>query len=123
MRAGWRVRAAVALAGEVVSERARQVTKWGQQDHPDACPTLLGRPVVSHQRLAEGVEIPTADRAKFITETAARQGRLHWSAILVEEVAEAVDAIGHDAELRAELIQVAAVALAWVEAIDRRQTP
>lgn len=54
---------------------------------------------------------------------------LTWNAILMEEVGEAAQEIltnqfgaignGHG-DLREELIQVTAVALAWVEAIDRR---
>ena len=32
-----------------------------------------------------------------------------------------IEAIGDAAALRAELVQVAAVAVAWVEALDRRQ--
>jgi NTP pyrophosphatase (non-canonical NTP hydrolase) len=50
-----------------------------------------------------------------------------WLAILTEEVGEAAQAVLHDkfggkaaGELRWELIQVAAVAVAWIEAIDKR---
>lgn len=39
--------------------------------------------------------------------------------MLLEEVAEAF-AESDDARLRAELVQVAAVAQAWIESIDRR---
>jgi len=49
-----------------------------------------------------------------------------WLTVLTEEVGEAAQevllATSHDASrigLRAELIQVAAVAVAWIEAIDR----
>jgi NTP pyrophosphatase (non-canonical NTP hydrolase) len=45
-----------------------------------------------------------------------------WLAVLTEEVGEVANAIiEHDktsAELRAELVQVAAVACAWIEALD-----
>lgn len=54
---------------------------------------------------------------------------LTWLAILTEEVGEAAQEIltnqfgavgnGHG-DLREEVVQVAAVALAWVEALDRR---
>lgn len=50
-----------------------------------------------------------------------------WVAILTEEVGEVAQAAlhrhfgGKACDLRAELIQVAAVAVAFVEAIDRRQ--
>lgn len=49
------------------------------------------------------------------------QVRPSWALILLEEVSEAVEAIGDATALRAELVQVAAVATAWAEAIDRRQ--
>ena len=47
-----------------------------------------------------------------------------WLAILVEEVGEAARAVLNNAsdgpqDLRAELVQVAAVACAWVEWLDR----
>ena len=46
-----------------------------------------------------------------------------WLAILHEETGEAATGIleGDEENLRAELVQVAAVAVAWVEAIDRRR--
>jgi len=107
---------------DIRDERAAQHRKWGQQDHPDGAIRLVARingsPV---EWLAEDLEIPTAPRAKANCDAAARAGRLHWSVILVEEVAEAVDAIGDYEALRAELVQVAAVAVAWIEAIDRRK--
>lgn len=50
-----------------------------------------------------------------------------WNAILGEEVGEVAQAlIDHEfkgtdhKDVRAELVQVAAVAVAWIEAIDRR---
>jgi NTP pyrophosphatase (non-canonical NTP hydrolase) len=50
-----------------------------------------------------------------------------WHAILTEEIGEVSQAILHDrfggaaaGTVRAELVQVAAVALAWIECIDRR---
>lgn len=74
---------------DVLDERDRQDSKFGQQNHLD----------------------------------------LTWLAILSEEVGEASQEIltnqfgsvgnGHG-DLREEVVHVAAVALAWVEAIDRR---
>ena len=78
---------------EVRRERKNQDLKWGQQDHGD----------------------------------------FEWVSILTEEVGEAAtDAneanfpsgrnVGDYSLLRSELLQVAAVAVAWVEAIDRRMS-
>jgi hypothetical protein len=44
---------------------------------------------------------------------------LEWNAILVEEVGEVSKAIQEREGLREELVQVAAVALQWIEMIDR----
>lgn len=44
-----------------------------------------------------------------------------WLTILIEEVGEtAMAMLDHDGTTREELIQVAAVALAWLECIDRQ---
>lgn len=103
---------------EVARERSRQDAKWGTQNHPLVDPVLLHRP---HTRMAEEFEIPTALRATQLCQGAAARGEVTWAHILVEEVAEFVAAAQHDqAEARAELVQVAAVAIAAVEAIDRR---
>jgi hypothetical protein len=71
------------VADEVLTERARQDQKWGQQNHDDPL----------------------------------------WLAILAEEFGEvAKDVVENQvaAGVREELIQTAAVCIAWVEAIDRR---
>ncbi|MER6951259.1 hypothetical protein ABT294_45315 [Nonomuraea sp. NPDC000554] len=57
--------------------------------------------------------------ASALAEAAAR-GELSWRHILHEEVLEAF--AEDDPELlRAELVQVAAVAVKWVQALDRRR--
>lgn len=82
----------IEVLDEVQRERVKQDRKWGQQNHVGA----------------------------------------HWLAILMEEVGEAaqcvckadIPPVSHDTSvwrqgLRDELIQVAAVAVAWIEAHDR----
>lgn len=98
---------------DVARERRRQDAKWGQQNHPDGT-----GPGVYWQFY----DYPAAELAGIIrraTQEAFAQGKGTWRDILNEEVAEAF-AEDDPAKLRAELIQVAAVAAAWVEAIDRR---
>ena len=92
------------VLADVRRERERQDARWGQQDHEDG--TSLG--------YAAG-----ADEARQAYEEAAAAGRVTWSDILHEEVCEAF-AETDPVKLRAELLQVAAVACAWVECIDRR---
>lgn len=105
---------------EVAAERARQASKWGPQDYPSLCQALLQRDGgCSPNRMAEEYEIPSESRAKFLCDTAFDRGEGTYAHVLVEEVSEAVCAMD-DATIRGELVQVAAVAVAWVEAIDRR---
>lgn len=109
---------------EVAVERIRQTMKHGDQRHlPDGTgPT--GRLVMDDVYLRRhGVgRADLAEWAKGRTDAAAQQGgdgSVTFEHILTEEWAEAM-AESNPARLRAELIQVAAVAVQWVEAIDHR---
>lgn len=93
---------------EIAAERGKQDAKWGEQNHPDG----TGRNLAPHLR----------DSARNAREQAAAEGRLTWTHVLREEFAEAY-AETDPAKLRAELVQVAAVAVAWIQAIDRRTAP
>lgn len=94
----------VNVLGDILRERVQQDAKWGEQNHPDG----TGR---------DGdADMAKLDRAKC---KANAPDEDNWRDILQEEVSEAF-AETHPSALRAELIQVAAVAAAWVEAIDRR---
>lgn len=90
---------------DVAEERFRQDAKWGQQNHPDG----TGTPGDEYQAL----------RARAVCESAFAAGDGTWRHILTEEFREAM-AEDNVANLREELVQLAAVAVAWVEAIDRR---
>lgn len=118
-------RAAVteAVLQEVRRERARQDAKWGEQNHPDAHPVLLSRDGgVTPRRLAEEHGVPTGTRARQMCQTAGARGEVSFMHILVEEIGEALDevALGDASALREELVQSAAVLVAWIEGIDRR---
>lgn len=101
---------------DVVAERARQDEKWGEQNHPD------GTGPVSEPLhwLVTTNAAHLAVQATYDTDLHAGQGDVTWTHILLEEVFEALAEEDHD-KLRVELIQVAAVATQWVEAIDRRE--
>lgn len=91
---------------DIVDERDAQIHKWGEQHNSDG--------TGSHTFVAE---------AKFRRdrcEAAFSAGKGTWKDILLEEVWEAM-AERNPAKLRAELIQVAAVAVSWVEDLDSRQ--
>jgi hypothetical protein len=59
------------------------------------------------------------DQMRRLCDLASQEGRLTHAHILEEEVAEAL-AETDPAKLREELVQVAAVAVKWIEEIDRR---
>lgn len=88
---------------EVLSERQRQDDRWGEQNHPNGTDKSYGSLALA---------------AKTECEAAHRIGVLTYADILKEEFWEAMSE--EDPErLREELIQVAAVAVAWVEKLDR----
>lgn len=97
----------IKVLNEIRIERSKQDTKWGEQNHPD------GTMRYGH------MELQAVLNAKRSCEVLAAAGKLTWRDILGEEIAEAY-AEKDPANLRAELVQVAAVAVAWIEAIDRR---
>jgi hypothetical protein len=109
---------------EVAVERARQDAEWGEQNHPDLDPHDIDRIVRNEYAFrADRWKQINARRAKEGCEVAYRgpaESCTAWDGVLLEEVYEAL-AESDTAKLRAELIQVAAVAVAWVEAIDRRE--
>jgi len=88
---------------EIYNERANQDLKWGTQNHP------------------MGASYGLRDSCRAVQEAcdkAAEEGTLTWMLILDEEVTEASCEVD-PARMREELVQVAAVAVAMIEAIDR----
>lgn len=104
---------------EVLEERQRQHEKWGFQNHPLVDDVLRQRNPPDPERMAEEYEIPTGDRAKFLCDLRHSRGDGTWADILVEELSEFVEAATLRTNAREELVQVAAVAVAAIEAIDR----
>jgi hypothetical protein len=108
----------------VRDEREAQDRKWGEQNHPDYDPHDIPEVVRSEYAFrAERWKEINAQRAESGCEVKARRpdaACTAWDGVLLEEVYEAL-AETDPAKLRAELIQVAAVAMTWAEAIDRRQ--
>lgn len=91
---------------EVNVERDRQEAKWGQQNHPngDVRPSDDNKRAALYAKARCQKNTPEQD---------------NWRDIMDEEITEAYEC-SNDADLRKELVQVAAVAVAWIEAIDRR---
>ena len=93
------------ILGQIAGERIRQHEKWGEQNHPDG----TGAKWYQTQ----------ANAAKARCQQNVQAGVCTYRDILIEEVYEAL-AERDPLALRQELIQVAAVCVQWVQAIDRR---
>lgn len=111
--------ATLQVINDVLDEREKQDAKWGEQNHPNGTgPRTLPMPYASGSWSAQ----MAAERLTVLTNCAAQVGLITWLHILREEVFEAF-AESDPAKLRTELIQVAAVAVQWAEAIDRSSSP
>lgn len=106
---------------EVGEERVRQDQKWGDlSGTPDgtgplSLPLTIPGWVVGQMPLA----VTLAQMFTQRTDLHARTGELTMADIILEEVFEAMAEDDAD-KLRKELIQVAAVAVAWCEYLDTR---
>lgn len=95
---------------QVAGEMAAQDAKWGRQDH--IMVPRRGGPDDPLRHLIASAEVARAACQ------ARGKGEDTWAHILIEEVAEFCDADSmHD--MRAELVQVAAVAHQAIAALDR----
>ncbi len=92
------------VIGDILRERKKNRERWGVQDYPDGT-----------REQYEYLAIEAREDCQEATE----HGHVTWSDVLREEVFEAF-AETDSIKLRAELVQVAAVCVAWIEAIDRR---
>jgi hypothetical protein len=90
---------------DIAEERVRQDLKWGIQHYPD------GTNPYAYKRLA--------DNARAKCDLAAENKQLMWIDILLEEMYEAF-AEKDWPYIRKELVQAAAVIVAWVEDGDSR---
>lgn len=96
---------------EVAEERARQDARWGEQNHSDAA------------GYGDIDLVKSAMEARQVNQKLIQAKTMSWAAILGEEVAEVFDELNvDDKNLREELIQTAAVCVAWIQAIDRRNS-
>ncbi len=113
------------VISEVMRERQRQDAKWGEQNHPDFVQVhdlQTGEnkgPIPIPQRF-NYYGIPTEDDAKNDCEDSFKRGKGNWGHILIEEISESFGTTD-EAKLEEELIQSAAVIVAWVQCIRRRR--
>ena len=96
---------------EISQERENQIEKWGNTSHPSVNTMIL-----PHNSL----EIPSESRARFLCQTAFKNGYGTWAHILSEEFSEVVFAKNEELR-RKELVQLAACCVAWIKDIDNQQ--
>lgn len=107
----------VSVCVEILKERTRQDSKWGaDRDHPSISLVLDVTHATEARKCAE-YGIPSPALARHECDQAGTN--VTWAHIAVEEMSEAVGA-STEAGRREELVQLAAVCVAWIESIDRR---
>lgn len=96
------------VLSKVAEERLRQDVKWGVQNHPFSNEEIISRATV----MAENAKRTCAHNAQY--------GGLTWYDILAEEFYEAFAETDVDRQIE-EMIQVAAVAVAAIECLEREK--
>jgi hypothetical protein len=110
---------AASILAELAAERARQTAKHGDQSHlPDGTGPRMAAPTYGLDYRDAYAEYAKA-RCKAASQNEGSDGSITFEHILTNEWAEAI-AESDPRALRAELVQVAAVAVQWIEAIDAR---
>lgn len=116
----WVSPSRVRVLVDVHDERERQDRKFGRdRNHPLAYSGFRGRP----QDLCAAYGLPSAQDAQARCDAAMKAGRVTYGHILVEEVCEVFEAAaeGDMVAVRKELVQVVAVGVAAIEALDRAE--
>ena len=91
---------------DIITETAR-AEKLHAKDYPDGTSANL---------------TPLAQQFRMLAEAKEDVGMVTWADVLGEETAEAISETD-PARLRAELVQVASVAVRWIASLDRREGP
>jgi hypothetical protein len=107
-------------------ERQAQNAKWGEQNHPDGTGPDRRPLAALDTESATAVAVPEHMTAATLADVFRRRCQTRflfrvgtWADILLEELMEAL-AESDPRRLHTELVQVAAVATQWADAIQRR---
>lgn len=109
---------AQSVLAEVLAERMRQIEKFGDQVYP-----LFSTAVIENSKPGQvhrWFSLPCEADAKMEVDMDAAAGVTSFFPILLEEVCEVAGAAHDIQQARRELIQVAAVAVAAIQSIDRK---
>jgi hypothetical protein len=102
------------VVADVLGERVKQTEKWGVQRHPNVHPE--SKPGTAFDACFFSL-LPSEEEIKKECEINRQDGELNWATIATEELVEAVSATTKE-QMRAELVQAAAVIFAWIESLD-----
>ena len=100
------------ILSDINSERERQDIKWGIQTHPSVM-----YPDPENNFSLYG--ILSEEKSRNLNEEAFSEGRGTWSHIALEEFAESIGCT-NEKDREGELIQLAAVIVAWIEDLRKR---
>jgi hypothetical protein len=94
------------IVSDVKAERERQDARWGKQLHPNGTSIKFK---------------PLADAARNACRAADANGMNTWGHIAREEFWEVMSETSREG-LRAELVQLVAVGVAWIECLDEQSS-
>lgn len=103
----------------VFNERKRQEEKWGPTSYPFF--SVPGTQEINPLNVQLHLGIPSAQQARDLMEEALKKGKLSYSHILLEELAEAMEETHDLNKLEEELIQVTAVLVASIEDLQKKK--
>lgn len=114
--------ATLGVVSDVLVARSDMLSSWGDPSYPSVVRISEPPPYVLDlgERQTGVYGLPTARQARDLTEASRGVGSLTWGRIAVQALSDAI-AAPDDAARRREVVQLAAVALAWIEDIDRRR--
>ena len=107
------------ILADIRRERERQDEKWGEENHKDGTGSLYCPPQAIFNNGLPYSSLAARMR-RIVDGDSEMQGQTTWLKILLEEVLEAA-ACDDVEELDDELNQIAAVAVQWRAAIQRRR--
>ena len=97
---------------EILKEKQRQISLWGVQNHN----IVDNNYYLNNIRIRYG--LPTEEQAKYSCNQHTENKTLTWGDIIVEELAEALNAKTPE-EMKEELIQCGAVIVSMIESLER----
>ncbi len=116
-----------AIFEEIRAERVRQDEKCGEQNYPSVRPTFKqysqhGMEDLDRKyypvKIAEWYGVHDSETARRQCEERSKYNFCAWADIATKEMSEVICSL-NDEERRKELVQAAAVLVAWIECIDR----